>query len=311
MFSAQKSERNDLFMKKISRYLISLMILSLVFISLGCTNEGNTNDNNSVSGTKSMVVQSITSRSQVSGTTSYFVSAEGCSNSDLSSLDSVWFTTPDGTNYQMGLMTGYILASHYYYGTSGKDHGELRDPFSESAQRQFGTGALEVSEPLNGEYRGKIGGDTDKKFDYSQKTYLDVISESDVSTKTGNGIVNVTSGDTITIRNQDKSGYKYFCIIYNNFVTENQCENIWASADISTIDWVNVNDTEDFYLGSTKSPTNGTVSFDIPGGVLTPEQEMVIMVFAVNTSTVNTDTGGDFRTLVAAQSRLRLVLQAQ
>lgn len=297
-------------MKKFSRYLISMMILSLVFISLGCSNDS-TSDNNSVSGSKSMVLHSVTSRSQSQGSTYYFETAEACSNSDLSSLDSVWFTTPDGTNYEMGLLTGYIISSHYYYGSSGKDHGELRDPFSESAQRQFGTGAIEVAEPLNGEYRGKIGGDTDKKFDYSQKTYLDVISENDVYTGTGNGIVNVTSGDTITIKNQNKSGYKYFCIIYNNFVTENQCENIWASADISTIDWVDVNDTESFYLNSTVSPTNGSVSFDIPGGVLTPQDDMVVMLFAVNTSTVNTDTSGDFRTLVAAQSRLRMLMKAQ
>ena len=295
-------------MKNIYKFLGLILVLALVFSVVGCSSDSE--ENSTTSGTKSIVMHAITQRSSSTSETYKYVNAYACSNSDISSVGDVYFTTNENDHYLMGLQTGYNVGEHYYYGTSGKDHGEIRDPFAESAQRQWATGAIEAEEPLNGDYRSKIG-DVDKTYEFNQSTYLTEINENDVSTGSGGGVLDVTNGDTITIKNQDGSGYRYFVMIYNNVVSSTQCENIWASADIREIDWVNVKDTEDFYVNYTKAAVDGKVTFEVPGGVLTPEQEMIVMIFAVRSNTVNSDTNGDFYTLVAAQSRLRILFNAQ
>jgi len=293
--------------KKQSLVLLLLLCFAVAAIVMGC-GETTTAESNSV--TKSMVLRALTDRDTQSEADVVSLQGYGCAYSSISNIGTVSLTLPDGNTYDMQANTGYILGSHYYVGTSTTDLGETRDPLSDSSLRQFVTSAIVPNTDLDGTYTGKMG-DKTKDFSFSQASFLPALSEDNVSTQAGSGRLNVTTGDTITVSNQNTSGYRYFCVIYNNFEGSNTYQNIWASADIKELDWVDTDSAANFLTSETVAPTNGSVSFAVPGGVMIPDTDTLVLIFAVNASTVNSDTSGDFRTLVYAESILRMTMQAQ
>ncbi|MCD4783962.1 MAG: hypothetical protein K8T10_09085 [Candidatus Eremiobacteraeota bacterium] len=295
-------------MKKRSIVLIMLLSFVVAAIAIGCGASSATNQASSA--TKSMVLRALTDRDSNSGTGAVYLQGYGCSNSSISNIGTVSLTFPDDNTYDMQMNTGYIVGSHYYVGNSTTNLGEMRDPLTESTQRQFVTGAIIPNTDIDGTYAGKMG-DKTKDFSFSQTSFMLELNENDVTTQAGTGRLNVTTGDTITLSNQNTSGYRYFCVVYNNFQGSNTYDNIWASIDITDIDWVNTDTMASFFQTQAKAPTNGSVSFIVPGGVMLPDTETLVLIFAVNSSTVDSDTSGSFRTLVYAESILRMVVQTQ
>lgn len=284
-----------------------LLCFVVAAIVVGC---GTSTTDQASSATKSIVLRALTDRDTNSGTGVVYIQGYGCSNSSISNIGTVSLTFPDDNTYNMQTNMGYIVGSHYYVGNSTTNLGEMRDPLSESTQRQFVTTAIVPNSDINGTYIGKMG-DKTKDFSFLQTNFMPELSENDVTTQAGSGRLNVTTGDTITISNQNTSGYRYFCVIYNNLQESNTYDNIWASIDITDIDWVDTNSMSSFFKTLTTAPTGGSVSFIVPGGVMIPDANTLVLIFAVNSTTVNSDTSGDFRTLVYAESILRMVVQAQ
>lgn len=89
-------------------------------------------------------------------------------------------------------------------------------------------------------------------------------------------------------------------------------QNLWASADIREIDYVDTDAYADFLANDTKALVNGTVTFTIPGGILdTGADNVRVAIYAINTSTLNSDTTGEFKTLVVAFKELALSFTGQ
>lgn len=300
-------------MKKVTIGLLLIMVLAATIFIVGCGSDSN-DDGSSTPSVMSMVLQAVTLRTTTGvPTTQQNIAAFGCSNYDLSSLDTHTMTMPDGSQFDLITMpSGSLIASHYYVGTSTIDLGEINDPFYETIQRQWYTGWIipEDGTTLNGTYSGQLG-DKSKDFVFNQVYFMDEINENDVTTQAGENILNVTSGDTITINNQTNSNLRYYCYIYDHAASTSAL-SIWASGDIREIDWVSTDEFENFLETETVAPVNNTVTFTIPAGVLTTGTDTLnVNIVAVDTSTLNSDTSGSFRTMVEAESQLSIIMSGE
>ena len=291
-------------MKKKTFGLLLLMVLIAGIIITGCSN-----DSDDVSTTMSMVTWANTFRS--SSTTQNLLIGFGCSDSDISGLGTRTLTLPSNVSLSMSSLSGSYTAQHFYVGSSTADLGSMSDPHYESTQRQFSTGNYTSATTLNGTYTGTLG-DKSKSFSFTQTGFMTALSENDVTLGSGGTAFDVTNGDTIILSNQTNTAYRYYCVIYNNALSDTTTENIWASADIRKIDYVDTDDLEDFLLNDTVAPVSGVVTFTVPGGILTAGTNKVrVDIYAVNTSTLNSDTTGDFRTIVIATSEIILDYNGQ
>lgn len=302
----------EVFMKKRFLCLVVMLVVVLMLSFFTGCGESDTQTDSDSSITKTMVLEAFTDRSAESGTETNYIAAYGCSRSDISGIGSKSLTITNGNQYDLAKLAGYLKSRHFYVGNSNDDLGEFYDPMYNTSIVQFGTGALILPSgaSLNGTYTGKMGSHT-KRFDFGQTSYMQRIHENDVRTGSGGSVLNVSAGDTITIANQNNPSYRYYAVIYNRIIDGSTVENIWASHDIRNIDYVNTNKYADFIANSTAAPHNGEVRFIIPAGVLRPEESMGVRIIAVNSTHLESDTSGDFSTLVIPKSTLLLYYRAQ
>ena len=285
-------------MKKRTMGLLMVMVIITTIIICGCST---TNDDGE-SHTMSMILWA-NSYSSNSATQDLLI-AFGCSDSNISGIGTKSVVIPDNTQLTMSQMSGSYTAQNYYIGNSTNNLGPIEDPHYDSAQRQYSTGNYTQATYLNGIYNGAMG-DKAKNFTFNQSDFMTPLSSTDLATGTGGSIVDVVNGDTITLYNQNDSSLRYYCVIYNSFVDSYNVQNIWASADIRKIDYVDTDAYANFLANDTVAPVNGTVTFTIPGGILDAGTDNIsVVVYAVNTTTLNSDTTGEFRTLVVAFKQL-------
>lgn len=260
----------------------------------------------------SMILSANTERTGDWGETSYFITAFGCSNSDMGSIGTKSLTVPNQGDFLMNRHMGYMRGTKYYVGSSSLNQGEVRDPFRESAQRQYSTGRLTTPSgySLSGTYSGRIG-EMRKEFQFSQENYLPELRESQLHTGSGGFNLNVSEGDTITLTGLYDNSIGYFCVIYNNTIDSSNVETIWASSDIRSMDWIDTERFMDFVNTKTESSAGGSVTFVIPAGVLNPQQDLTAYIYAIDRSTMESDSSGDFQTLVYGGSSLSISLQGR
>jgi hypothetical protein len=290
-------------MKKHFAVMALLAVAVLAIFFAGCGNTETTATDTTITPTLSMLMTASTDSSP-DGDTTYSMQAYGASNSDISEIGRVALKDADGNTHDLSKITGYLIGANYFVGESNEDLGEVRDPFSETAQRQYYTYAMEIADPLNGTYKGVMG-DESKEFTYDLENYMTPIDVDDIVFGSGDYNLSI-NGDTITLYNQNYSTRRYLCMIYNKYDGSQTYDRIWASSDIRDIDWVDVNSTANFIANDLTAPENGTVRFIIPAGVLTPDTETTVIIIAFNTSYLDADTSGDFRTLVDCRSNMRI-----
>ncbi len=292
-------------MKKRTMGLLMLTVIIAAFIICGCS----TSNDDGETHTMSMVLWANTLSSN--STTQNLLTVFGCSDSDISGIGTKSVVIPDDTQLTMSKISGTYTAQNYYVGSSTNNLGPIDDPHFDTAQRQYSTGNYSQVTSLNGIYNGAMG-EKAKNFTFNQTNFLSALSASDVATGTGGSSFDVVNGDTISIYNQNDSSLRYYCVIYNSFVDTYNVQNIWASADIRKIDYVDTDAYASFLTNDTVAPVNGTVTFSVPGGLLDAGTDNVsVVIYAINTSTLNSDTTGDFRTLVVAFKELPILFTGQ
>ncbi|MCE1246311.1 MAG: hypothetical protein LWY06_06685 [Firmicutes bacterium] len=291
-------------MKKHIAIIALLAIAAFGFFFAGCGNSETTSNSSDVKQTVAMLMTAYTD-STPDTDANYFVQAYGACNTDISDIGKVALKDTNGTTHDLSKMTGYIIGSNYFVGTSNEDLGEIRDPLSETAQRQYFSEAMDLSEPLNGTYKAVMG-DKSKEFTFNLENYMTPLKASDIIF--GSGSYNLSiNGDTVTLYNQNTSNRKYLCVIYNKKTDSNTYDRIWASSDIRNLDWVDVSSTADFIANDLTAPENGTVRFIIPAGVLTADtSSTTVVVIAFNTAYLDADTSGEIRTMVDARANMRI-----
>lgn len=298
--------------RKFMAFLLAVALL-MAFVAGGCTEGtvkvGDSGGNSEDTGTKSFLLGPVTDRQAGSATSSAYLVGNACSNYSLSGQSSIALKDPSDVTYEMGSLSGYALGNNYYYGSSDASLGRLYDPLSESAQRQFGTGPITAEPPLDGDYTGIIGSYS-ATLGLESSDYMAVMDENDLIINGGGNFISSLGGSAITLTNQTNSSYRYLCVIYNGYSGSNTYENLWASADIREIDWIDTDSTADFFKGLAK-PVNNQVSFNVPGGVLEPDSGSVLMIMAVDGNTVDAGQSGDIRTLTYARSILHMTVNVQ
>jgi hypothetical protein len=286
--------------------LTALALVIAVGCSSGSSNGGSGGD---VTGNTLALLAAYTYNSPVS--TSMRMRADVASGDSLASTSPREIRFPDGSTYTYSRNSGSVNVDNYYVGTTPINLGAIADPFSETVQRQLNVD-VEYAKELAGNYTVTLG-NLSKSFSYPISGYMDPISLSDLSLGSGGTIFRI-SGDSIFISNQNNPNYRYFCRIYNNLVSTQQgdiYQNYWTSADVRTLDWRSAESLSEFILNKTTAPVAGTVRFDVPGGILTAEQAMLIRIWAFDTSAVGSNTTGSFKSFTWAFSELALELQAQ
>lgn len=285
-------------MKKRTMGLLMMTVIIAAFIICGCSTTNDDGETHNMS-----MILWANSYSSSSATQNLLI-AFGCSDSDISGIGTKSVVIPDDTQLTMSQMSGSYTAQNYYIGNSTANLGPIEDPYHESAQRQFSTGNYTQATSLNGVYNGAMG-DKAKNFNFNQSSFMTPLSATDVATGTGGSVIDVINGDTITLYNQNDSSLRYYCVIYNGFTDNYNVQNMWSSADLRKIDYVDTDAYASFLANDTAAPVNGTVTFTIPGGILdTGTDNVTVVIYAVNTTTLNSDTTGDFKTLVVAFKEL-------
>lgn len=292
-------------MKKRTMGLLMMTVIIAAIVICGCS----TSNNDGESHTMSMIIWADSYSS--SSANQNLLIGFGCSDSDISGIGTKSVVIPEGTQLTMSAITGSYTAQNYYVGNSTANLGPIDDPHYDTAQRQYSTGNYTQATYLNGIYNGAMG-DKAKNFTFNQSNFLSHLSATDVTTGTGGTSFDVVNGDTITVSNQNDSSLRYYCVIYNSFVDTYNVQNLWSSADIRKIDYVDTDAYANFLANDTVAPVNGTVTFTVPGGILDAGTDNLrVVVYAVNTSTLNSDTTGEFRTLVVAFKELVLSYTGQ
>ena len=285
------------------------MIVLLAAVFSGCTS-GTTNGSGTVttSGTN-VLLWSITSRQPGQSPENYrFMRSSVASSSLISSADPRTLQFPDGSTYSYQATSGSVTANNYYIGNTNDNYGSIADPLSETGQRQLNLD-LEYPETLNGDYKVTLDS-LSKTFNYPLSNYMDYVSEGDVQFGSGNTTFQA-SGDAIILNNQNNSNYRYFCRIYNDLQSPGVYQNYWTSADVRNIVWTNPDSLSDFILNQTVAPIGGSVRFDVPGEVLNTDSGTIIVIWAFDTTAVDTDSDGNFKSFTFAVSELRWEVEVQ
>lgn len=281
--------------------LFFAVALLVAFGVYGCSSGGDSST--SGANVKAVILGGCTLNEN--GTVSRFIQSFATSDEDITSTNPATLQYPDGstTGYIRFQATG-ITANNYYFGDSNQNYGSIKDPFTEYTQRQLSTTYTNYNEPFNGVYTVKMGKKS-KDIALTQSDYMPVINIADIETQAGAGKLRVGAGDTITIKNQVNTRYRYFCRIYDTELGNGVVDNYWTWADVRAFSWTDTNGMRDFFLYSTKSPQNDVVTFDIPGGILNAGNDNLAVVITVyDSSAILSDTGGDFDSLTYPTSEV-------
>jgi len=290
--------------KKIIVTALTIIMLATIFLISGCSTALNAIMGNTTRVTAAILFSGVTLYQD--GVASQYVVGEAASQELISNANPAFIKFPDGTDYDFSPVTGGLEAQNYFFGQSPTNQGSIVDPMYETQYRQLRLKQA-INEPISGKYTAGIE-KSRIDIDVNQSDYLPSLVPDDISTTAGENMINVTAGDTITVNNQNNAYYRYLCRIYDTRISDTAVDNYWSSTDLRVINWTNVEDLEDFFIYNLDTPSNGKVTFRVPGGILNPGQSNLLLVIsAYDTRTMNSDPGeGDLSSFTYGLSEIRL-----